>query len=72
MYDDSRCEQYKGLKNLLRVYEDEPENGEKLMELMKDVQEFGLPPTDIVSDIAPDLELDEDGVPKLKPGCCIM
>jgi hypothetical protein len=41
---------------------------------MKDVQEYGLPPPDIVADIAPDLALDDNGVPQLKgiADCCVM
>lgn len=70
----SRCNQYAGLQGLLKVYETEPENSERLFELMKEVQEFGLPPSDIVVEIAPDLSLDEDGVPQLKSlqDCCVM
>jgi hypothetical protein len=70
----SRCKQYQGLKHLISVYDNEPDNSDKLMDLMKEVQEYGLPPSDIVSSIAPDLKLDEDGVPQLNPmqDCCIM
>ena len=58
----------------MRVYESEPDNSEKLFSCMQDVQEFGLPPPDIVADIAPDLALDKDGVPQLDgiPDCCVM
>lgn len=58
----------------MAVYETDPDNAEQLMERMKDVQEFGLPPPDIVADIAPDLTLDEDGIPQLNgiPECCVM
>jgi peroxin-19 len=70
----SRCRQYDGLQGLINVYETEPYNSERLFELMKEVQEFGLPPSDIVADIAPDLSLDEDGVPQLKSlqDCSVM
>jgi hypothetical protein len=59
---------------LISAYETEPDNADKIFELMKEVQEFGLPPSDIVADIAPDLALDEDGVPNLKSmqDCCVM
>ncbi len=30
-------------------------------------QRYGQPPQDIVSEIAPGLELDEDGMPKINP-----
>eukprot|EP00548_Thalassiothrix_antarctica_P014951 CAMPEP_0194173080 /NCGR_PEP_ID=MMETSP0154-20130528/7463_1 /TAXON_ID=1049557 /ORGANISM="Thalassiothrix antarctica, Strain L6-D1" /LENGTH=341 /DNA_ID=CAMNT_0038886001 /DNA_START=59 /DNA_END=1084 /DNA_ORIENTATION=+ len=70
-----RCKQLECLRALMKVYETEPENSEKLMDLMKDVQEYGLPPEEIIAEIAPNLELGEDGVPKLSPleeGCSIM
>lgn len=50
---------------MIQTYEKEPENTAKLMDLMKDVQEYGLPPAEIITEIAPDMELDEKGVPKL-------
>lgn len=71
---NNRCNQYQGLQRLISAYETEPDNADKIFELMKEVQEFGLPPSDIVADIAPDLALDEDGVPNLKSmqDCCVM
>ena len=35
------------------------------MELMQQAQEFGQPPEEIIQDIAPDLQLNEDGSPVL-------
>jgi hypothetical protein len=32
---------------------------------MQDVQQYGQPPAEIIQEIAPGLELDEDGMPKL-------
>ena len=70
----SRCLQYKKLQDLVSVYELEPDNSEKIMDCMKEVQEFGLPPSDIIADVAPDLTLDEHGIPQLQgmPDCCVM
>jgi peroxin-19 len=34
---------------------------------MQQVQEFGQPPQEIIRDIAPGLELDGDGMPKINP-----
>jgi peroxin-19 len=34
---------------------------------MQQVQEFGQPPQEIIRDIAPGLELDDDGMPKINP-----
>ncbi len=58
----------------MAVYETEPDNSDKIFACMKDVQEYGLPPPDIVADIAPDLALDDNGVPQLKgiADCCVM
>jgi hypothetical protein len=35
------------------------------MELMQEVQEYGQPPADIIQEIAPDIELDANGIPKM-------
>jgi hypothetical protein len=37
----------------------------QLMELMQQVQEYGRPPMEIVMEIAPDLELNQEGLPKM-------
>lgn len=37
----------------------------KLMELMQEVQEYGQPPVEIIQEIAPGIELDDEGMPKL-------
>ena len=60
-----RSRQCEHFQQLVHVYETEPENTQKLMMLMQAVQEFGQPPADIIQDIAPGLELDEEGSPKL-------
>jgi Pex19 protein family len=36
-----------------------------LIQLMQDVQEYGQPPSDIIQDIAPGIELDDNGLPKM-------
>eukprot|EP00544_Gedaniella_sp_CCMP2646_P009073 CAMPEP_0202498302 /NCGR_PEP_ID=MMETSP1361-20130828/25489_1 /ASSEMBLY_ACC=CAM_ASM_000849 /TAXON_ID=210615 /ORGANISM="Staurosira complex sp., Strain CCMP2646" /LENGTH=319 /DNA_ID=CAMNT_0049130137 /DNA_START=15 /DNA_END=974 /DNA_ORIENTATION=+ len=61
----NRSKQYKCFQKLVEVYESEPANVKKLMKLMQDVQEYGQPPPDIIKEIAPGLDLDEEGVPKL-------
>lgn len=35
------------------------------MELMQEVQEYGQPPVEIIQEIAPGIELDDEGMPKL-------
>jgi Pex19 protein family len=47
------------------VYETEPNNIAKLTELMTEVQEYGQPPTELIQEIAPDIELDANGIPKM-------
>jgi len=32
---------------------------------MQDIQEYGQPPAEIISKLAPDLEFDEEGLPKM-------
>ena len=35
----------------------------RLMELMFDMQQYGQPPADIIKDLAPGLQFDENGMP---------
>ncbi|KAL3907110.1 MAG: hypothetical protein SGILL_009004 [Bacillariaceae sp.] len=64
---ETRNKQFKVFQELVKVYEDESGNSktERLMDLMQQVQEHGQPPAEILNEIAPGLELDEDGVPKM-------
>uniref|UniRef100_A0A453P8I5 Uncharacterized protein n=2 Tax=Aegilops tauschii subsp. strangulata TaxID=200361 RepID=A0A453P8I5_AEGTS len=62
---------------LNEVYEHEPENMSKVFEIMQNMQECGQPPSDLVQDIVPDLDLSKLG--QLSPemlesteNCCIM
>ncbi len=63
------------------MYETDPENYEKLAELIQDIQQYGQPPPEILQEVAPDLKFNSDGLPivedmSLPPGldqeCCIM
>ncbi|XP_006647636.2 peroxisome biogenesis protein 19-1-like [Oryza brachyantha] len=59
------------------VYENEPENMTKIFEIMQNMQECGQPPSDLVQDIAPDLDLSKLGQlsPEMfesSPNCCVM
>lgn len=74
-----REKQYQCFCKLVKVYETEPDNVAKLMDLMQQVQEFGQPPPEIIQEIAPGVELDEEGLPKLDASgmplngeCCVM
>ena len=39
----------------------------QLIGLMQEVQEYGQPPSDIIQDIAPGIELDDNGIPTMNP-----
>eukprot|EP00934_Nitzschia_sp_Nitz4_P007671 Nitzschia sp. Nitz4//scaffold38_size140716//110198//111094//NITZ4_003162-RA/size140716-augustus-gene-0.127-mRNA-1//1//CDS//3329550123//7661//frame0 len=73
--------QYESFKKVVKQYETNPDDFGSLMELMQEVQEYGQPPADIVNELAPGLELGEDGMPKVNPldqmlgngdDCCLM
>lgn len=59
--------QYQYFQRIVDLYENDPENIDRLTELMNQLQEYGQPPADIIQELAPDLELDDDGMPKI-PG----
>mmetsp|Transcript_5170 Transcript_5170/g.9077 ORF Transcript_5170/g.9077 Transcript_5170/m.9077 type:complete len:346 (-) Transcript_5170:103-1140(-) len=71
-------QQYQYFQQIVHVYETEPDNFPRLMELMQEIQDYGQPPAEIMKELAPGLEMDEDGMPKMDmpfPGneqCCIM
>ncbi|KAG5248850.1 peroxisomal protein [Salix suchowensis] len=69
--------QYKLIKDLNDVYENEPNNYTKIFDLMQKMQECGQPPNDIVQELAPDIDFANLG--QLSPemlenqgNCCIM
>ncbi|GFS42249.1 peroxin 19-2 [Actinidia rufa] len=53
--------QYQIIKDLIQVYENEPENFNKIVEFMQKMQECGQPPSDIVQELAPDFDLSNLG-----------
>ena len=57
--------QYQYFQKILAVYDTEPDNMERLRELMTDMQELGQPPAEIVKELAPGLQFGEDGTPLL-------
>lgn len=59
--------QYQYFQRIVHTYETDPTNFERLMELMQDIQEYGQPPVDIIKDLAPELEFDEEGMPIMDP-----
>ncbi|XP_077236447.1 peroxisome biogenesis protein 19-2-like [Tasmannia lanceolata] len=75
---DRYCHQYEFIRKLNEVYENDPNNFSKIVELMQKMQECGQPPNDIVQELAPDLDLTNLGG-QLSPellestsNCCIM
>ncbi|OVA14414.1 Pex19 protein [Macleaya cordata] len=74
---DRYSHQYELIKDLNQVYDNDPGNFTKIVELMQKMQECGQPPSDIVQELAPDLDLTNLG--QLSPemldtqsNCCIM
>ena len=59
--------QYRYFQKIVHVYETEPGNFDRLMELMQDIQEYGQPPAEIIKELAPDLQFDEGGIPIMDP-----
>jgi len=57
--------QYDFIKQLCYVYETTPDDFQKVVDLMQNMQDCGQPPPDIVRELAPGLELGEDGLPML-------
>eukprot|EP00531_Pseudo-nitzschia_arenysensis_P018765 CAMPEP_0116132460 /NCGR_PEP_ID=MMETSP0329-20121206/9559_1 /TAXON_ID=697910 /ORGANISM="Pseudo-nitzschia arenysensis, Strain B593" /LENGTH=335 /DNA_ID=CAMNT_0003626975 /DNA_START=79 /DNA_END=1086 /DNA_ORIENTATION=+ len=67
---EKRKKQYDCFRRLVQAYEDEEEAKQtpKLLEIMQEVQEYGQPPPEIINEIAPGLDLDEEGLPKMNGG----
>lgn len=60
--------QYQYFQRIVHVYETEPNNFDRLMELMQDIQEYGQPPVEIIKELAPELEFDAEGMPIMNSG----
>ena len=54
---DRYLHQYELIKDLNGVYESEPGNFNKIVELMQKMQECGQPPNDIVQELASDFDI---------------
>ncbi|CAK9181935.1 unnamed protein product [Ilex paraguariensis] len=69
--------QYEFIKDLNEVYENDPGNYNKIVELMQKMQDCGQPPNEIVQELAPDFDISNLGQlsPELldsQQNCCIM
>jgi peroxin-19 len=64
---DQRNRQYSCFQRLIEAYEGDESGHQtsKLLDLMQEVQEYGQPPPEIINEIAPGLELDGEGLPKM-------
>ena len=64
---DQRNRQYSCFQKLIEAYEGDKSGHQtsKLLDLMQEVQEYGQPPPEIINEIAPGLELDGEGLPKM-------
>lgn len=74
---DRYFHQYELIKQLNEVYENDPGNFTKIVDLMQKMQECGQPPNDIVQELAPDFDLASLGLlsPEMHDSqekCCIM
>lgn len=58
---DRYSHQYKLIQELNEVYDKEPDNFTKIVDLMQKMQECGQPPNDIVQELAPDFDLSSLG-----------
>ncbi|KAK6935176.1 Pex19 protein [Dillenia turbinata] len=74
---DRYSHQYELIKEINQVYENDPGNFTKIVEIMQKMQDCGQPPNDIVHELAPDFDLANLG--QLSPemiesqgNCCIM
>jgi peroxin-19 len=53
--------QFELMKKLIEVYDNDPENMTKIFDIMQNMLECGQPPSDLVQDIVPDLDLNKLG-----------
>lgn len=60
--------QYQYFQRIVAVYEREPENFARLMELLQDLQNYGQPPAELIKELAPGLEFTAEGMPIMSPG----
>lgn len=57
------AKQHQHIKELCVIYENTPDDFQKIVELMQKMQDCGQPPSDIIRELAPGLELGDDGLP---------
>jgi len=77
--DKKRYEsQQECVKKIITIFEapkyseEDPEQGIKVVTLMNEMQSFGAPPTEIMGDLPPGMNLGSDGLPQMPEGCTLM
>lgn len=63
------------VQEICAQYERDPEDMEKVVQLMQEMQQCGQPPPEIVKELGSGLEVDENGMPKMPlgaEGCSVM
>ena len=60
--------QYQYFQRIVAVYDMEPDNFARLMELLQDLQKYGQVPAEIIKELAPALEFGPDGMPIMNLG----
>ncbi|KAG7668823.1 hypothetical protein KSW81_003842 [Nannochloris sp. 'desiccata'] len=61
-------EQYEYIQKICTMYETDPENYPKLMDLLQEMQQRGQPPQEIIDELAPGVTFGPDGLPNMGGG----
>ncbi|KAL0027343.1 hypothetical protein WJX79_002388 [Trebouxia sp. C0005] len=61
-------QQFEHIQQISQLYEQEPDNFPKLINLLQQMQACGQPPQEIVDEMAPGLQFDAQGQPQLPAG----
>uniref|UniRef100_A0A7S1DL99 Peroxin-19 n=1 Tax=Hemiselmis andersenii TaxID=464988 RepID=A0A7S1DL99_HEMAN len=60
------------VKQIVQVFDEEPDSTEKVVVLLQDMQACGQPPPEIMKDVGGGVELDDQGNPKMPEQCAVM
>eukprot|EP00898_Chlorokybus_atmophyticus_P005852 jgi/Chlat1/6268/Chrsp44S09053 len=60
--------QHEHVQEICQLYETDPENFPRLVQLLQEMQDCGQPPQEIVKELAPGMEFGMDGMPKFNAG----
>jgi len=63
---DNYLKQYGYIEKIIYIYDTKGEDGfEEVLQAVQEMQECGQVPIDIVKGLAPEIEFDEEGLPKM-------